>query len=97
MNVDATPINHGIKMTKYHVPTATEVRHNLENATVFSKLDMGYGYHQVPLHPENAKMSVFQSHKGLHMMKRLFFGPRLSTGIFHLEVTKCFRGVKGVK
>ena len=96
MNVDATPINQGIKMTKYHVPTAAEVRHTLENAAVFSELDMGYGYHQIPLHPESAKMSVFQSHEGLHRMRRLYFGPRPSTGIFHHEVTKCFRGVEGV-
>ena len=45
MNVDATPINQGIKMTKYHVPTAAEVRHDLENTAVFSELDMGYGFH----------------------------------------------------
>ena len=96
MNVDATPINQGIRMTKYHVPTAAEVRHDLENAAVFSELDMGYGFHQIPLHPESAKMAVFQSHEGLHRMKRLFFGPRPSTGIFHHEVTKCFRGVEGV-
>ena len=77
MNLDATPINQGIKMTKYHVPTAAEVRHDLENTAVFSELNMGYGYHQIPLHPESAKMSVFQSHESLHRMKRLFFGSRL--------------------
>ena len=49
-------------MTKYHVPTSAEVRHDLENAAVFSELDMGYGYHLIPLHPESAKMAVFQSH-----------------------------------
>ena len=36
MNVDATPINKGIKMTKYHVQTAAEVRHALDGAKVFS-------------------------------------------------------------
>ena len=35
MNVDATPINQGIKMTNYHVATAAEVRYDLENAAVF--------------------------------------------------------------
>ena len=96
MNIDATPINAGIKMTKYHVPTAAEVRHALENAKVFSELDMGYGFHQIPLHPDTAKKAVFQTHKGLFRMKRLFFGPRPSTGIFHHEVAKCFRGLDGV-
>ena len=96
MNIDATPINAGIKMTKYHIPTAGEVRHALEGATVFSELDMGYGFHQIPLHPASSKMSVFQTHKGLHRMKRLYFGPRPATGIFHHVVSKCFLGLDGV-
>ena len=96
MNIDATPINAGIKMTKYHVPTAAKVRHALEKAKVYSELDMGFGYHQIPLHPDTAKRAVFQTHKGLFRMKRLFFGPRPSTGIFHHEVAKCFGGLQGV-
>ena len=49
MNVDATPINIGAKMTKFHIKTATKVCHKLEGATYFSERDMGYGFHQVPL------------------------------------------------
>ena len=96
MNVDATPINQGIKMTTYHKATAAEVRHDLENAAVFMELDMGYGFHQIPLHPETGKRAVFQSHEGFHRRKRFFFGPRPFIGIFHHEVTKCFQGVEGV-
>jgi hypothetical protein len=96
MNLDATPLNKGALMTKYHVKTAAEVRHDLEGAAFFSELDMGYGYHQLQLHPDTAKMAVFQTHEGLHRMKRLFFGPKAATGIFHNEVQKSFRGVEGV-
>ena len=87
MNVDATPINKGIKKTKYHVQTAAEVRHALDVAMVFSELDMGYGYHQLLFHPDTARRDVFQTHEGLHRMKRLFFGPRPVTGIFHHKIT----------
>ena len=38
---------------------------------------------------------IFQSHLGLHRMKRLFFGPTNSSGIFHHKVTKVFTGLKG--
>ena len=96
MNIDATPLNKGMKMTKYHVKTAAEVRHELEGAAIFSELDMGYGFHQLPLHPDTAKQAVFQTHEGIHRMKRLFFGPRPASGIFHHEVSKCFRGLQGV-
>ena len=97
MNVDATPINVGAKMTKYHVKTAAEVRHELEGAAYFSELDMGFGFHQIPLSTiTSTKLAVFQSHEGLHRMKRLFFGPKASSGIFHNIVQGCFRGVEGV-
>lgn len=93
MNIDARPINIGAKHTKYHVTTPQEVRHELEDATVFTELDMVNGFHQVPLDPES--QIVFQSHLGLHRMKRLFFGPKNSSGIFHHEVRKAFAGVPG--
>ena len=93
MNIDARPYNKGAKHTKYHVPTPQEVRHQLEGATVFSELDMGNGFHQVPL--SSKSHIIFQSHLGLHRMKRLFFGPTNSSGIFHHEVSKAFAGVPG--
>ena len=55
MNIDTTPINAGIKMTKYHFPTAGDIRHTLEGAPISSELDMGDGFHQVPLHPATSK------------------------------------------
>ena len=93
MNIDARPLNVGAKHTKYHVTTPQEVRHLLDGATVFSEMDMGNGYHQVPLAPES--QVVFRTHKGLHRMKRLFFGPKNSSGIFHHEVRKAFTGIDG--
>ena len=83
MNVDARPLNKGAKMTKYHMVTPQEIRHNLEGAEYFSEMDMGHGYHQLPLHQDSSKISVFQSHEGLHRMHRLYFGPKSSSDIFH--------------
>ena len=93
MNIDARPYNKGAKRTRYHVTTAQEDRHKLKGAKVFSKFDMGNGFHQVPL--AAASQVIFQSHLELHRMKRLFFGPTNSSGIFNHEVTKVFTGLKG--
>ena len=93
MNIDARPINVGAKHTKYHVPTPQEIRHQLEGAKVFTELDMCNGFHQIPLSKES--QIIFQSHEGLHKMKRLFFGPKNSSGIFHHEVQKLFAGLPG--
>jgi hypothetical protein len=40
-------------------------------------------------------MSVFQTHEGLHRMRRLYFGPMSATGIFHHAVHQQFVGVPG--
>ena len=60
---------------------------------MFSEFNMDNGFHQVPL--ATCSQVIFQSHLGLHRMKRLFFGPTNSSGIFHHEVTKVFAGLKG--
>ena len=93
MNIDARPLNTGAKHTKYHITTPQEIRHELNGASVFSEIDMGNGYHQIPLEKES--QVVFQTHQGLHRMKRLFFGPKNSSGIFHHEVQKSFAGIPG--
>jgi len=96
MNTDNTPQNPGMQRTKFHVQTPQEIRHELKEATVFSEMDMGWGYHQLPLDEATKKKSIFQTHEGIHRMERLYFGPTASSGIFHNEVKKCFVGLKGV-
>ena len=96
MNIDNTPRNPGMQRTKFHVQTPQEIRHELKEATVFSEMDMGWGFHQLPLDEATKEKSIFQTHEGLHRMERLYFGPTASSGIFHNEVRKCFAGLKGV-
>ena len=94
MNVDATLINNGVRMTKFQVKTAAEVHHKLEGAAYFSELDVGFGFHQVPLSTITSRqLAVFQNHKDLH---RLFFVPKASLGIFQNIVQQCVRGVEEV-
>ena len=96
MNIDNTPRNPGMKRTKFHVQTPQEIRHELKEAKVFSEVDMGWGFHQLPLDNASKNKSVFQTHEGLHRMERLYFGPTASSGIFHSEVRKSLAGLNGV-
>ena len=92
MNIDNTPRNPGMKRTKFHVQTPQEIRHELVEAEVFSEMDMGWGFHQLPLADESKEKTIFQTHEGLHRMERLYFGPTASSGIFHSEVRKVLTG-----
>ena len=96
MNIDNTPLNPGMQRTKYHIQTPQEIRHELKEAKIFTEMDMGYGYHQIPIDQDTQKHAVFQTHEGIHRMKRLYFGPTAATGVFHNEIRKVFAGIKGV-
>ena len=96
MNIDNVPRNPGLKRTKFHVQTPQEIRHELKEANLFSEMDMGWAYHQVPIDEETKEKTIFQTHEGLHRMERLYFGPTASSGIFHSEVRKALQGLRGV-
>ncbi len=96
MNIDCTPLNPFMKRTKFHVQTPQEIRHELKEATVFTEVDMGWAFHQLPIDEETKWRSVFQTHEGLHRMEVLYFGPTASSGIFHNEIQKILRGLNGV-
>ena len=96
MNIDNTPRNPGLNRTKFHVQTPQEIRHELKEAKLFSEMDMGWAYHQVPIDEDTKEKAIFQTHEGLHRMERLYFGPTASSGIFHSEVRKALQGLRGV-
>ena len=95
MNIDNTPQNPGLTRTKFHVQTPQEIRHELNEAKVFTEMDMGWAYHQVEIVEDTKNKSIFQTHEGLHRMERLFFGPTTSSGIFHNEIRNALKGLQG--
>ena len=48
--------------------------HKLNGATVFTKLDIRAGYHQLSLAKESRHIATFSTHKGLNRYKKLNFG-----------------------
>ena len=68
-----------------------------EEAKIFTEMDMGWAYHQLPIDEETKERSVFQTHEGLHRMEVLYFGPKASSGIFHNAVRKKLGGLTGTR
>ena len=46
-----------------------EIIHDLNGATVFSKIDLNAGYHQIELHPDSRYITTFSTHTGLKRYK----------------------------
>jgi hypothetical protein len=74
MVVDMRKANEAIMRTHYPVPTLEELLEKFNNCTVFSKVDLNHGYHQIELHPDSRNITTFITHAGLFRYKRLVQG-----------------------
>ena len=66
-----TGTNKAISRERHLLPTLDEVIHDLNGATVFIKLDLNQGYHQLLLHPDSRHITTFSTHIVLFRYKRL--------------------------
>ena len=72
--VDMRRANEAIERERHPIPTIEEVLNDLNGSTVFSKLDLKWGFHQVELETESRRITTFITHRGLFQYKRLMFG-----------------------
>ena len=74
-------------------PTADDLIHKLNGATVFTKLDRRSGYHQLSLAQESRHITTFATHKGLHRYKKLNFGTNPASEIFQHVINEQNRDI----
>lgn len=67
---------------RHPIPVIDEILEDLTGATVFSKLDLKWGYHQIELEPESRSLTTFVTHTGLWRYKRLMFGISSASEIY---------------
>ena len=72
--VDMRCANKAIIRERHPIPTTDEVLKDMQEASVFSKLDLKWGYHQIEFSEESRSITTFVTHKGLFRYKRLMFG-----------------------
>ena len=63
--IDMQKTNTAIKRTHHPITTADGTFEKFNQCTVFSKIDLLHGYHQIELHPESIPITTFSLHKGL--------------------------------
>ena len=58
-------------LRKRHItPTVDDLIHDLNGATVFSKIDLNSGYHQLQLTPDSRYITTFSTHRGVRRYTR---------------------------
>ena len=72
--VDMRCANEAIRREKIPIPTVDEVLEELNGSTVFSKLDMNMGFHQIELEESSRDITTFSAGDSLFRYKRLSFG-----------------------
>ena len=95
--VDMRQANTAIQRERHITPTMDDVIHELNGATVFSKLDLTAGYHQLELHPASRYITTFTTHQGLRRYKRLNFGISSAAEVFQNAICQTLQGISGVK
>ena len=83
LNVDMRHVNFAIKPTHYAVPTINELRHQLNGATRFTKLDLRHAFHQIKFVNKSHHLTTFYTHMGLFCFKRLVMGTSSASQEFH--------------
>ena len=79
------------------MPTIDDLVADLYGATVFSKLDLSSGYHQLGLTPASRYITTFSTHIGLRRYKRLMFGINAASEIFQNAIEEILTGLPGCR
>ena len=75
------------------MPTVDDIRYQINGAMYFSKIDLTKGYHQLELDPESRNLTTCSTHSGLARYKRLNFGCKSASEIFHKAIRKKLIGL----
>ena len=93
---DFKRLNENIKRERYVIPTFGDMLHKLSGAKVFSKLDATFGFWQLLLDEDSAKLTTFIAPFDRYFYKRLPFGISSAPEIFQRTMEEILAGEENV-
>ena len=94
--IDMRKANEAIARGRHPIPTIEEILYDLNGATIFSKLDLKWGFHQIELEEQSRDITTFVTHRGLYRYKRLMFGITSAPEKYQKIISDVIRGFNGV-
>ena len=90
---DYRRLNNATRPDRYPLPNIRDFTVNLRGCTVFSKLDLVKGYHQVPMDPADICKTAIVTPFGLFEFLSMPFGLKNAAQTFQRLMDRIFRGL----
>ncbi|WMV25321.1 hypothetical protein MTR67_018706 [Solanum verrucosum] len=74
MCIDYRQLNGVTILNKYPLPRIDDLLDQLQGASVFSKIDLRFGYHKLKIRPENVSKTGFRTRYGNYLFLVMSFG-----------------------
>ena len=91
--LDLTRLNESVCRERHILPSVEQTLAQIGGAKYFSKLDVNFGYWQIELDPESAKLTTFITPFGRFCFNRLPFGITSAPEHFQRRMTEILGGV----
>ena len=93
--VDMCRANKAIICQRHPIPTVDEVMLDLNQSTVFCKLDLCLPFYQLELEEESRSTATFATNIGLFRYTRLFFGVNAAPELYQHVLRQVLRNCPG--